>query len=232
MGARHRCSGDPFRTRIFAARRLAGLYWRFARISAFWLRLPVQRRVVVAKASGRGLDLSFHLCSVRHLVFVGSRPRWLATDASFTAACGFGRVGKHATGGSPSDALCASQTKWQRHRPVYVVAIIGIFWSGWQISDARFVHHQPFPAEKTTALTDGEKDWKYYGRTAEGQRYSPLAQITPANVAQLKLAWRFDSGDVMQKGEDKAGREFNLEVTPIKVGNALYICTPHRRDRA
>ncbi|WP_223878700.1 membrane-bound PQQ-dependent dehydrogenase, glucose/quinate/shikimate family [Phytobacter sp. SCO41] len=112
---------------------------------------------------------------------------------------------------------------------VYVVAIIGIFWSGWQISDARFVHHQPFPAEKTTALTDGEKDWKYYGRTAEGQRYSPLAQITPANVAQLKLAWRFDSGDVMQKGEDKAGREFNLEVTPIKVGNALYICTPHRQ---
>jgi quinoprotein glucose dehydrogenase len=94
--------------------------------------------------------------------------------------------------------------------------------------DARFVPSPTVSGGETPALTDGEKDWKYYGRTADGQRYSPLAQITPANVAQLKLAWRFDSGDVMQK-EDKAGREFNLEVTPIKVGNALYICTPHRQ---
>jgi quinoprotein glucose dehydrogenase len=102
-------------------------------------------------------------------------------------------VGKHALGGSPLTRSAPARRNGSAIALVYVVAIIGIFWSGWQISDARFVHHQPFPAEKTTALTDGEKDWKYYGRTAEGQRYSPLAQITPANVAQLKLAWRFDS---------------------------------------
>ena len=29
-------------------------------------------------------------------------------------------------------------------------------------------------------------------------------------------------------GETTAGREFNFEATQIKVGNRLYLCTPHR----
>ena len=75
-------------------------------------------------------------------------------------------------------------------------------------------------------------DWHYYGRTAYGDRYSPLAQITPANVSNLKLAWSTRTGDTQQLGEDVAlgpdqGHEFNLEVTPIKVDDTLYMCTPH-----
>nr|WP_318383760.1 membrane-bound PQQ-dependent dehydrogenase, glucose/quinate/shikimate family [uncultured Enterobacter sp.] len=111
---------------------------------------------------------------------------------------------------------------------VYLLAIGGIFWAGWQVSDARFVQHQPFPQAQPTA-PDTSNDWKNYGRTPAGQRYSPLAQITPQNVSQLKPAWEFHTGDVMQKGEDKGGREFNFEVTPIKVNDTLYLCTPHRR---
>src|SRR5438093_453024 len=34
-------------------------------------------------------------------------------------------------------------------------------------------------------------DWPAYGRDAGGMRFSPLTQITPANVAQLKPAWVF-----------------------------------------
>ena len=112
---------------------------------------------------------------------------------------------------------------------IYVLAIAGIFVTGWHISDARFIHHQEFPANTAGQMPPGDQDWKYYGRTADGQRFSPLTQITPQNVSQLKQAWRFDSGDVKREGEDKAGREFNLEVTPVKVGNVLYICTPHRQ---
>src|SRR5438477_3311366 len=33
------------------------------------------------------------------------------------------------------------------------------------------------------------KEWPTYGHDAGGMRYSPLTQITPANVAQLKVAW-------------------------------------------
>lgn len=112
---------------------------------------------------------------------------------------------------------------------IYVVAIAAILFFGWQISGTRFVHHQPFPPAQAAQRQQSDGDWKYYGRTADGQRFSPLMQITPQNVSQLKLAWRFDSGDVKREGEDKAGREFNVEVTPVKVGDVLYICTPHRQ---
>lgn len=111
----------------------------------------------------------------------------------------------------------------------YVLAIAAIFITGWHISDTRFIQHQQFPANAAAQMPQSDRDWKYYGRTADGQRFSPLMQITPQNVSQLKQAWRFDSGDVKREGEDKAGREFNLEVTPVKVGNVLYICTPHRQ---
>ena len=32
-------------------------------------------------------------------------------------------------------------------------------------------------------------DWPFYGGDAGGQRYSTAAQITPANVRQLAVAW-------------------------------------------
>ncbi len=44
------------------------------------------------------------------------------------------------------------------------------------------------------AMPDG--DWQAYGRTEFGDRYSPLKQITPANVDQLEEAWRIRTGDL------------------------------------
>lgn len=113
---------------------------------------------------------------------------------------------------------------------VYVLVTGAIFYSGWRVTDARFVTHAPFPAQQATpaATSSQDNDWRYYGKTPAGERYSPLVQITPANVAELKPAWRYNTGDVMRKGEDKAGREFSFELTPVKVGDNLYICTPHR----
>ncbi|WP_332304053.1 glucose/quinate/shikimate family membrane-bound PQQ-dependent dehydrogenase [Rhizobium sp. GR12] len=67
-------------------------------------------------------------------------------------------------------------------------------------------------------------DWHQYGRTPYGQRYSPLTQVNVDNVSQLKEAWRYQTGDV--KLPDDVG-ETTYQVTPLKVGNTLYICTPH-----
>jgi len=67
-------------------------------------------------------------------------------------------------------------------------------------------------------------EWHFYGRTPFGQRYSPLDQITPDNVAKLQPAWTYRTGDV--KGPDDIG-ETTYQVTPLKIGDALFICTPH-----
>ncbi|MDN7350126.1 membrane-bound PQQ-dependent dehydrogenase, glucose/quinate/shikimate family [Acetobacter senegalensis] len=96
------------------------------------------------------------------------------------------------------------------------------------------------PADRMNAqgqsdlASDGvpDGDWSAYGRTVGGDRYSPLAQITTANVSHLKRAWTTRTGDVQQEGEGTVagpdqGHEFNLELTPIKVGDTLYMCTPH-----
>ncbi|MGG2474083.1 glucose/quinate/shikimate family membrane-bound PQQ-dependent dehydrogenase, partial [Rhizobium sp. BR5] len=71
-------------------------------------------------------------------------------------------------------------------------------------------------------VPDGE--WHQYGRTPYGQRYSPLTQVNVDNVSQLKEAWRYQTGDV--KLPDDVG-ETTYQVTPLKIGNTLYICTPH-----
>ncbi|MGO7975675.1 glucose/quinate/shikimate family membrane-bound PQQ-dependent dehydrogenase [Rhizobium ruizarguesonis] len=72
------------------------------------------------------------------------------------------------------------------------------------------------------SVPDGE--WHQYGRTAFGQRYSPLDQITAENVSTLKEAWRYQTGDV--KLPDDVG-ETTYQVTPLKVKDTLYLCTPH-----
>lgn len=67
-------------------------------------------------------------------------------------------------------------------------------------------------------------DWHQYGRTPYGQRYSPLDQINKENVASLTEVWRFQTGDV--KLPEDVG-ETTYQVTPLKVGNTLFLCTPH-----
>ncbi len=71
-----------------------------------------------------------------------------------------------------------------------------------------------------------ESDWRNYGNTLEGSRYSPLAQITVKNVGRLQPAWQFRTGDLPKFGETPP-REFDDDATPIKAGNTLFTCTPH-----
>ncbi|MDY1046834.1 glucose/quinate/shikimate family membrane-bound PQQ-dependent dehydrogenase [Pseudomonas coleopterorum] len=72
------------------------------------------------------------------------------------------------------------------------------------------------------AMPDG--DWNSYGRSAHGDRYSPLAQITPDNVSKLTPAWTYRTGDI--PGPNDPG-ETTAENTPLKVNGMLYVCTPH-----
>ncbi|WP_242146939.1 membrane-bound PQQ-dependent dehydrogenase, glucose/quinate/shikimate family [Sphingomonas sp. BAUL-RG-20F-R05-02] len=69
-----------------------------------------------------------------------------------------------------------------------------------------------------------DDDWQAYARSWFGDKFSPLAQITPANVGNLKVAWQLETGDI--KRESDPG-ETTYEMTPIKIGNTVYLCTPH-----
>src|ERR1700674_4900667 len=65
-------------------------------------------------------------------------------------------------------------------------------------------------------------DWPYYGADAGGQRFSTAAQITPANVTALKVAWTYSTGDATGKGLSQ--HDFAFEDTPILAGGRLYVC--------
>lgn len=75
-------------------------------------------------------------------------------------------------------------------------------------------------------LDQPDEDWRAYGRDQSGQRYSPLTQITPANVGRLRVRWRFRTGDLPGPNDPL---ETTFEVTPIKVGHMLYLCSQHQK---
>ena len=62
-------------------------------------------------------------------------------------------------------------------------------------------------------------EWTSYGGGPGAQRHSPLAAISAGNVAGLKLAWTHHSGDL---GRSAA----SLAITPLKLGDLVYSCTP------
>ena len=81
-----------------------------------------------------------------------------------------------------------------------------------------------FEAETIATAGVPPGEWHAYGRTPHGRRYSPLDQITPENVASLETVWTYHTGDI--RGEGDPG-ETTYEVTPLKIGDTLYLCTPH-----
>src|SRR4051812_44934613 len=76
------------------------------------------------------------------------------------------------------------------------------------------------PAQQGT--TKGE--WHFYGGDAGNTKYSPLDQITAANVKELKTVWRW-------KAENFGPRpDYLWEVTPLMVDGVLYFTAGSRRD--
>jgi len=71
-----------------------------------------------------------------------------------------------------------------------------------------------------------KEEWTAYGGTGYGQRYSALTQITPENVDRLEQAWVYRTGDV--RGREGDPEETTFQVTPLKIGNRLFLCTPHQ----
>ncbi|MCP4905349.1 MAG: PQQ-dependent dehydrogenase, methanol/ethanol family [bacterium] len=78
-------------------------------------------------------------------------------------------------------------------------------------STSGFMSAQPDDVALREAATTHPGDWLSYGRTYSEQRYSPLSQIDEGNVAELGLAWIYETGTIR-----------GLEATPLVHDGVLY----------
>jgi quinoprotein glucose dehydrogenase len=74
----------------------------------------------------------------------------------------------------------------------------------------------------------GAAGWPEYGGDAGGRRFTPLADVTPANVERLRVAWTHHTGDLPASRGPHAST-LASEVTPILVEGSLVLCTPYNR---
>src|SRR2546426_48805 len=63
-------------------------------------------------------------------------------------------------------------------------------------------------------------DWRVTGGDPGNSRFSSLDQINTTNVAQLKVAWIFHTGDLAQ------GAPGEIQASPIVIDGVLYTTTP------
>jgi quinate dehydrogenase (quinone) len=103
-----------------------------------------------------------------------------------------------------------------------VVAMVAGFWG-------MFVPHASVsPTGEGPGLTKvdpakAQKNWEHYGNDTGGSRFAALDQINRDNVSKLVPAWTYHTGDVAIS--DGNGAEDQL--TPLQVGDKVFICTPH-----
>jgi PQQ-dependent dehydrogenase (methanol/ethanol family) len=70
------------------------------------------------------------------------------------------------------------------------------------------------PAAAPAAETVAAADWPLYNRTLAGDRFSPLAEIDRGNVAQLRVACRYELPEVVA-----------MQAGPIVVDGTMYFTT-------
>lgn len=104
------------------------------------------------------------------------------------------------------------------------------------------------PAQSKAAQSPvASTEWPTYGHDPGGMRFSPVAQITPTNVAQLKAAWVYhmkpapvaapaSAGEGVaapvqgRGGRGRGGSGFAAgQTTPLVVNGVMYISTPYGR---
>ncbi|MCB1654566.1 MAG: PQQ-binding-like beta-propeller repeat protein, partial [Pseudomonadales bacterium] len=105
---------------------------------------------------------------------------------------------------------------------VLAVAIAGGFWGMFQ-PHATVSATGDGPGLTKVDPANAQKDWAHYGNDEGGSRFAALDQINRSNVADLVPAWTYQTGDVAIS--DGNGAEDQL--TPLQVGDKVFICTPH-----
>ncbi len=74
------------------------------------------------------------------------------------------------------------------------------------------------PDERLSAAEREPHNWLTYSGDYNAQRFSPLNQLTPENVARLKVAWVYQ-----MQGRGR------LQVSPLVADGVMYLTEPPAR---
>jgi quinoprotein glucose dehydrogenase len=77
----------------------------------------------------------------------------------------------------------------------------------------------------TSVQAENLGEWPSYGADKASSKYTPLTQLTQANVSQLRLAWRWRSPDQPIVEARPSLWTMAYEATPLMVGGILYTST-------
>jgi quinoprotein glucose dehydrogenase len=80
----------------------------------------------------------------------------------------------------------------------------------------------PLSAQAATGL---EVEWPYYGGDLSNSRFSPLTDINPQNVSQLKTVWQWKHWETHLDAFGTTPSFF--ENTPLMIDGVLYVTTPY-----
>jgi len=103
------------------------------------------------------------------------------------------------------------------------LAVAGVLLGTSAIVPAAFAQAPASVTSTNQAARDNQKagDWLHVNRDYANSRYSPLDQITPANIRKLQLAYTF-----AMEGMDGGGSRYanaSLEGTPIVEDGFMYV---------
>ncbi len=79
------------------------------------------------------------------------------------------------------------------------------------------------------ASEDASGSWPGVNLDSGARRYSPLAQITAANVSHLKVAWTYHMKPSPAAGSAPDDTLRLSEDQPLVVGNTMFVVTPYSR---
>lgn len=81
----------------------------------------------------------------------------------------------------------------------------------------------------SVASHNASGSWPMINLNPGATRYSPLAQITPANVRHLKVAWIYHMKPAQAAGAESDSGLRLSEDQPLVVGNTMFVVTPYSR---
>ena len=70
-----------------------------------------------------------------------------------------------------------------------------------------------------------QEGWPTIGHDAGGQRFSPLTNITPANVDQLQVAWTYH----LRPADDASGGLLASQSIPLVIDDTMFLASPYSR---